>query len=168
MAANMKVLFIGRFQPFHKGHLRVVQEASKKYDEVIIGIGSSQYSDTSDNPFTFEERIRMIEDTLIAEDIGNYTIFAVPDINDDHRWVEHVETLVPKFDVVYTGNQKTDRLFRQKHYVVKRVEIVPNTSGTTIRNRMIGDKGWKELVPKQVSDYIDDIEGVKRVKEITS
>ena len=52
----MKALFIGRFQPFHNGHLKVVQEILKEFDEVIIGIGSSKYSGTLDNPFSGEER----------------------------------------------------------------------------------------------------------------
>ena len=60
----MKALFVGRFQPLHKGHLQVFQNISKEYDEVIIGIGSSQYSDTSKNPFTSKEGKLMLEKSL--------------------------------------------------------------------------------------------------------
>ena len=60
----MKALFIGRFQPFHIGHLKVILEASKKYKKIIIGIGSSQYCNTIDNPFTYEERKLMIDESL--------------------------------------------------------------------------------------------------------
>ena len=42
----MKALFIGRFQPFHLGHLLLLQRLSTQYEEIIIGIGSSQYHDT--------------------------------------------------------------------------------------------------------------------------
>ena len=160
-------LFIGRFQPFHKGHLKDIKAALKECDELIIAIGSSQHSHTPDNPFSFEERVRMIGDTLSAEGVEHYTIFAVPDINDDTRWVEHVETLVPKFDVIYTGNMKTEKLFRQRYHEVKRVEVVPGINSTTIRKRMISDRGWQSLVPEQVVNYIEDINGVKRIKEIS-
>ena len=160
-------LFVGRFQPFHLGHLADIKAALKECDELIIAVGSSQHSHTADNPFSFEERVRMIEDTLIAEGVEHYTIFAVPDVNDDSRWVEHVETLVPKFDIVYTGNQKTDRLFKQRYHKVKRVEMVQGVNSTTIRKRMISDRGWQSLVPEQVSDYIKDIDGVKRLKEVS-
>ncbi len=160
-------LFVGRFQPFHKGHLKDIKSALKECDEVIIAIGSSQHSNKPDNPFTFEERVRMIEDVLSAEGIEKYTVFAVPDIIDDFKWVEHVETLVPKFDIVYTGNSKTEKLFRKRYHKVKRVEVLPGISSTIIRKRMLNDRDWRSLVPKQVSDYIDDIDGVKRVKEIS-
>jgi len=33
-------LFIGKFQPFHKGHLFALRQVLKKFDKVIIGIGS--------------------------------------------------------------------------------------------------------------------------------
>ena len=61
----MKALYIGRFQPFHNVHLKILQKFTKKYDEIIIGIGSAQYSNTLDNPFTLEERKLMIRKSRI-------------------------------------------------------------------------------------------------------
>jgi len=57
----MKALFIGRFQPFHKGHLLFLKSIYTQYDKIIIGIGSSQYSNSLDNPFSYDERKMMIE-----------------------------------------------------------------------------------------------------------
>ena len=116
-------LFIGRFQPFHKGHLQDIKEALKEVDELIIAIGSSQFSHTEENPFSVDERIEMIEDTLIANDISDYTIFPIPDIGNDSKWVEHIELIVPQFDVVFTGNELTEKLFREKKYKVIKVKI---------------------------------------------
>ncbi len=170
MAANMKVLFIGRFQPFHKGHLRVVQEASKKYDEVIIGIGSSQYSDTSDNPFTFEERELMIKKTLEKSVINNYRIISIPDIHNPPRWVDHVLSIVSDFDVVISNNSLTKRLFSEKDYNVKETPLYEKKkySGREIRRRMINSEPWDGLVPTEVSNFIKDIDGVNRVKELSN
>ncbi|HDM88409.1 MAG TPA: nicotinamide-nucleotide adenylyltransferase, partial [Candidatus Bathyarchaeota archaeon] len=39
-------LFIGRFQPPHLGHLHAIKQALEECDELIIVIGSSQYSHT--------------------------------------------------------------------------------------------------------------------------
>jgi len=33
-------LFVGRFQPFHKGHLRAVKDILGKVDELVIVVGS--------------------------------------------------------------------------------------------------------------------------------
>lgn len=170
MAANMKVLFIGRFQPFHKGHLRVVQEASKKYDEVIIGIGSSQYSDTSDNPFTSEERELMIKKTLEKTDINNYRIISIPDIHNPPKWVDHVLSIVSDFDVVISNNSLTKRLFSEKDYNVKETPLYEKKkySGREIRRRMINSEPWDDLVPTEVSNFIKDIDGGNRVKELSN
>ena len=61
-----KILFIGRFQPFHKGHLGTLEKIAKVEDvgEIVIGIGSSDQSFTSYNPFTVEEREEMIRSSL--------------------------------------------------------------------------------------------------------
>ncbi len=53
---ELTALLIGRFQPFHNGHLEVVKTISKKCDRMIIGIGSAQLSHTFENPFTAGER----------------------------------------------------------------------------------------------------------------
>ena len=49
----MRALYIGRFQPFHLGHLHIVKYILEVSKEVIIAIGSSG-SHTVHNPFTAE------------------------------------------------------------------------------------------------------------------
>lgn len=159
-------LFIGRFQPFHKGHLHAIKKALDDIDEIIIGVGSSQYVNTEDNPFSVEERIDMIESTLAKEDIGNCTIFPVPDIGDDSRWVEHVEVLLPKFDVVFSGNEFVMKLFRKKGYKVKKVDFLEGVKGTDVRDRIIKNQDWKALVPEETFKVIDKAKGVKRIAAI--
>lgn len=158
-------LFIGRFQPFHLGHLSDIKNALKDVDELVIGIGSSNEKHTKENPFTVEERIEMIDLVLPAEGITNYTVFPITDFHNDKKWLEHVETLVPKFDVVYTGNSWTERCFKGK-YKVKRVNMVEGISSTIIRHRMLKDDNWQSLVPKEVVDFISKIDGVERVKKL--
>ena len=116
-------LFIGRFQPFHLGHLNDIKNALKEVDELVIGVGSSDEKHTKDNPFTVKERIEMMDLVLPNNDIQNYTVFPIPDFHDDKRWVEHIETLVPEFDLVYTGNKWTEKCFKKK-YKVKKVKII--------------------------------------------
>ena len=36
-----RAFYIGRFQPFHKGHLKVISQIAREVDELVIGIGSA-------------------------------------------------------------------------------------------------------------------------------
>ena len=55
-----RALFVGRFQPFHYGHLHAVESILKENDELLLVVGSAQMSHEPDNPFTAGERIEMI------------------------------------------------------------------------------------------------------------
>jgi len=154
-------LFIGRFQPFHLGHLKDIKEALKEVDKLIIGVGSSQENHTKENPFSVKERIEMIEYVLSAEDIVSFKIFPIPDFKNDGKWVEHIETLVPKFDVVFTGNRWTEKCFRKKGYKIKKIKLIKGINSTTIRNRILKNKNWQELVPEKTIEYLKKIKGIK-------
>ena len=158
-------LFIGRFQPFHNAHLKDIKDILKKYDEVIIGIGSSEQENTIDNPFSKKERVEMIEITLTDNNIQNFTTFPIPDINDDDKWVEHVVSLVPKFDTVFSGNDKTIQLFSAKKYITRQIHLIPGISATEIRRRMLKENDWRDLVPISVVNYIEKMNGVERIKK---
>ena len=133
MTHIMIALFIGRFQPFHEGHLDALKQIKEK--NIIIGIGSAQYSGTLDNPYSFTERKKMIEKALSNSQL-NYKIVAIPDINDPPHWVEHVEKIVEKFAIVYTGNNFVAELFKEKKYPIKLLKKNINISGTEIRKKM--------------------------------
>ncbi|MGF3523208.1 MAG: adenylyltransferase/cytidyltransferase family protein, partial [Candidatus Bathyarchaeia archaeon] len=57
-------LYVGRFQPFHLGHLDAIQKILEEVEEIVIVIGSSQYSHNIHNPFTAGERLVMIRKAL--------------------------------------------------------------------------------------------------------
>ena len=56
------VAFILRGQPFHNAHYKIVQTSLEKYDKIVIILGSYRTTPTIKNPWTFEERKKMIED----------------------------------------------------------------------------------------------------------
>ena len=165
----MKALFVGRFQPFHKGHLRIIKEASEDFDEIIIGIGSSQYSNTFDNPFTDDERKEMIKAALKEIDVSNYRIVNIPDIHNPPRWVFHVLSIVSDFDVVISNNRLTLDLFKEKKYKVKQTPLYNKKmfSGKEIRRRIREDNPWKDTVPEKVKEIILKIDGVHRIKKLS-
>jgi nicotinamide-nucleotide adenylyltransferase len=162
----MKVLFIGRFQPFHRGHLKIIEEVSKNYSEVIIGIGSSQYSNSIDNPFTFDERKLMINNTLKKRNIKNFKIVPIPDIHNPPKWVDHVLSIVSEFDIVLSNNDLTKKLFSEKGFIVKKTQLYDKErySGKVIRYRIINNESWDDLVPHEVSKIIKNVNGEKRIR----
>ena len=165
----MIALFIGRFQPFHNGHLKVIENASKEYDKIIIGIGSSQYSNTAENPFSADERKVMIEKSLEKIGIKNYQIIFFPDIHNPPKWVDHVLSFFSDFDIVITNNFLTKSLFSEKGYKVLGTKLYKKNkySGKEIRKKIIKNEQWKNLVPSDVYNFILKINGEQRLKNIS-
>ena len=157
-------LFVGRFQPFHNGHLADVELALEKCDEVVIVVGSAQESRTADNPFTAEERCELIDAALAAEDITAYQIVVLEDINDDNMWVEHVKAHVGSFDSVYTGNDYVASLFKAAKSKLVIVPLIDDIAATTIRARMVSGGQWEEMVPDAVIAKIKALDLKKHVK----
>ncbi len=56
----MDGLLIGRFQPFHLGHLEALRFALSKVDKLWVGLGSSNKPVEKNNPFTAQQRKEMI------------------------------------------------------------------------------------------------------------
>ena len=149
-----RALFIGRFQPFHNGHLHVAKSLSGKFDELIIGIGSSQEKNTRNNPFSYNERKAMISNALKANNIRNFKIFPVPDLYDDYKWTNYILKNLPKFDVAHSGNDWTIRCFRKHKIKAVKIRLVKGLSSTKIRHLIKNNKKWENLVPKEIYGYI--------------
>ena len=158
------VLFVTRAQPFHLGHLKVIEWILKKYDKVTIVIGSSQESNTEENPFTFEERKKMIQNTLKSENIqgGKYEIIGIPDVHDDKTWVKNILKKA-KFNVVFTKNSWTKRCFTHTKIPVKDHPMFGSISASEIRRLMKEDREWEDLVPREVKKIIKKIDLKKRL-----
>ena len=167
MPSKPTALFIGRFQPFHTGHLLVVQGMVKVSGKVIIAIGSSQESGTEKNPFTTEERREMIQRTLQTENViplYDVNFIEVPDQKDDAEWTKHILELAGSVDKLWTGDEKTKKCFEGTGIEVQDIKEVPGINGTDIRCMMKEGGDWKEKVPTDVHVYLKEIHGVNRVK----
>ncbi|MCS7386964.1 MAG: nicotinamide-nucleotide adenylyltransferase [archaeon GB-1867-005] len=163
--------YVGKFQPFHKGHLKCVKYVLDRVEELIIVLGSSQYSHSLENPFTAGERIEMIRLALREAGIpcDRYMIVPVPDTNCVHAlWVARVVSYTPKFEVVFSNEPLTRRLFYESGFEVQNIPFFDREvlSATEVRRRMISGENWEELVPPIVAKYIKSIKGVERLKSL--
>ncbi len=163
-------LFVGRFQPFHLGHLSAIKDILKEIDELVIVIGSAQYSHNLNNPFTAGERLVMVCKALEEAGMDHSRVWVVP-VPDAHlhmMWVAAVEGYTPHFDVVYSNEPLTRRLFKEAGYKVKTVRFHERKlySSTEIRVRMQKNESWEKLVPKSVAAFIKEIDGVNRLRDL--
>jgi nicotinamide-nucleotide adenylyltransferase len=163
-------VFVGRFQPFHTGHLVVIKNLLKEVDELVIVIGSSQHSHSIDNPFTAGERLVMVCSALKEAGIlhGSWWVVPVPDVHVHMMWISQVIGYTPKFEVAYSNEPLTSRLFKEAGFEVKPIPFVERGiySSTEIRKRMLAGKNWEELVPKSVATFIKQIDGIQRLRDL--
>ena len=164
-------LYIGRFQPLHRGHLHSLLWCIEEVDELIVAVGSSDKSFESRNPFTAGERIELIRSALISEiedSMGKIILIPVPDIGTHVLWSYNLDLLVPRYKTVYTNDPFTNMLFEQRgKEIVSPIMINRDRmSATEVRNRMANDNNWQELVPESTIKLIDEFKGIERIKRL--
>jgi bifunctional NMN adenylyltransferase/nudix hydrolase len=169
------LVFIGRFQPFHNEHKRIIDAATALSKKVLILVGSSGKARTIRNPFTFAERRDMIQhhysDNLIIRPLFDKTY-------NDSAWVKQVQHIVSStaleihndggFHNDGIGNMKIGligaskdassyylKLFPQYNSV--NVDIQTDTNSTDIRKTYFED-GFivpYNNVPENVQDFLN-------------
>ncbi len=163
-----KGLYIGRFQPFHNGHYKVIGEIIDDLEYLIIGVGSAKESYTAKNPFTCGERVLMIRNSLKPSWREKCIIIPIDDINRYNVWVSHVEDLTPPFDLVVGNSALTALLFSDKGYYIKNPKEYSREKykGEVIRNKMRKGNEWRESVPEETAVVIDGIRGLERIRNL--
>jgi nicotinamide-nucleotide adenylyltransferase len=161
---------VGRFQPFHNGHLAAVKYALGEVKYLYVVVGSAQRSHERDNPFTAAERIAMVKSALDGNGVDPASWMAIPiaDADSHSLWVSSIESMVPKFDVVFTNDALTFLLFKEEGIEVKSVPYLDRSkySATNVRDRILERKDWQSLVPPQVAKLVNQFGGVDRVRSL--
>ncbi|MEM4554710.1 MAG: nicotinamide-nucleotide adenylyltransferase [Candidatus Anstonellaceae archaeon] len=164
-------LFIGRFQPFHNGHFHALKWIAKRSSKIIVAIGSAQEAFKPANPFSAAERKRMIEKALARSTLKKkVTIRFLTDINDNNKWVKHVDKNLPKYDVVYSNNPLVQKLMRKAGKKVKPMPFFEKEkfNATKIRRMIIKGMEWEDMVPKGVFLFLAEIGAKERLKAIAN
>ena len=146
----MNGFLIGRFQPFHLGHLDALRFALSKVDKLWIGLGSSNKPLQKNNPFSAEERKEMILSSIDESMKPRIQIYFIPDLENHIKWIELIDTLVPKFDTVFTNDELTKHLYSKRDVEVLPIPFVKRDilSGTNIRDMIISNQTWEDFVPE--------------------
>lgn len=170
---SQTAVIIGRFQPFHLGHLELVKQTSSECGELFLLIGSSQENYTIYNPFTTGERIKMIRDSLINAkfDLNKILITHIPDEPNNARWFSNIRSYLPPFDVFYTGNAFMSILLEREEIEIRQpnFRIKDTYNGSKIRKMMVENESrWEQLVPLAVKNLIFEIKGVDRMQKLNN
>ncbi len=164
----MDGLLIGRFQPFHLGHLDAVLFGLARTENLFIGIGSSNKSNEMKNPFSAGERREMIVSSIEPSMIDRIKVFDIPDVGNHEKWTFEIDQIVPKYDTVFTNDEFTKTLFEKRQINVIPVVLKDREkfSGTNIRQLIAGDKNWQDLVPQGTRKVLDNLNAKERLKNL--
>ena len=87
-------ILIGRFQPFHAGHLALLQLALQHAPQVLVVLGSSFAARSTKNPFTWQERAAMIRASVGPAERARIHFLAIRDYYHEQRWSQALQQSV--------------------------------------------------------------------------
>lgn len=163
----MRVLLVGRFQPFHFGHLKLLKQA-EKIGDVIIALGSANESGTQKNPMTASERRECIERVLSDKNFEAEFV-ELPDFHDNDKWTDYLLSKISDFDVAISGNELVRRLLRDRGYDAREPEFLRDTwkyNGTYVRETIAKGGDYESLVPEAVAKFLKEQKIIERIQSL--
>lgn len=162
------LVLIGRFQPFHNAHLEIVRRATALANKLVIITGSANQPRTYKNPFTSNERERMIRDATRGM-LGaiSINVEANPDtMYNDQAWAIRVQALVAKHTqpgekIAVIGHKKDESSFYLDMFPqwgFENVEEIEPLSAVNIRDLFFkysfNSNFIKNVVPESTYDLL--------------
>lgn len=166
---------IGRFQPFHTGHLKLIKKALKDCEKVLVLIGSCTKSPDYKNPLASATRRDMVLEVTHKLAGNDLYLLPIKDFPLDHEWVSEVIGYVNSFEedptlvTIYTSER--DAEFYRTNFIYNldvtlRDDVV--VTGTDIRKEMYEDRTVSKDVPlklrKGLREFMETAE-FKRLKD---
>ena len=179
-------VYIGRFQPMHNGHLETIKKALELSDKLIIFVGSSNKPKSVKNPFTTEERIKLLSDSIrleYGEDLNPSWVDYTPDsilnkiiflplrdyIYNDYKWASEVTAKAMSVgatmntDTGLFGCLKDDSSYYLKMFPKWDLNIEPyrwNLDATDVRTHyyeiVTTGELANEISASRIPEYIDN------------
>lgn len=158
---------IGRFQPLHKNHVKLIEKAAEIAENVIIIVGSAYAASNIKNPFSFETRRKLIQDTfpeyapLPKGEPGHHTLewtgrLKVEGVRDyfysDNVWVSNVQAIVSKYakegdSIALVGSWKDESSWYLKMF--PQWDFVPFSDSTHLSATQVRDVFFN-VIPSEI------------------
>jgi nicotinamide-nucleotide adenylyltransferase len=143
-----KAVFLGRFQPMHLGHHKVIESRRERHERFLVAVGSADREREEENPLSFEERKKIIR-TCFPD-------LEVMPVEDDERteegnmrWAESLEEKTGA-DLIITNNDLVRELVKEHTGMETEQQEIHEPgvySGTEVRRRIRSGEEWRYLVP---------------------
>jgi len=161
----MNGLLIGRFQPFHLGHLAALEFALSKVDKLWLGLGSSNKPMEKNNPFSVEERQQMILSSIEDSIKNKISIYPIPDLDNHVKWIENIDMIVPDYEIVFSNDPMTEHLYSKRNVDVITIPFLKRDqlSGTRLRELIKSDHKWDDLVPEGTKILLQNFDAKNRL-----
>jgi len=171
-------VFIGRFQPLTVAHLRIIEEALKQSNKLIIVVGSHRTSLSIKNPWTFVERNNMICSSV--NKIFNHDPIIVPVkdyIYNDTMWITSMQNQIANIvgdskSVKLYGHFKDDSSYYLNYFPQWELIKQPNyyrINATDIRYSLFENKtDWKNKVHESLHHDILSLKQNSRYDDLLS
>jgi len=107
----------------------------------------------------------MLLSSLKPDERARILILPIRDVNRYSVWVNHVESYVPPFDVVFSNSDLTRSLFKEAGYSVRKTKAYnpDEYSATEIRRRIVAGERWESLVPEPVEAFLNALNAKQRL-----
>ncbi|SFO06288.1 phosphonoformate cytidylyltransferase [Pseudonocardia ammonioxydans] len=163
----------GRFQPVHEQHLELFELALREAEHLVVAVTNpdtrARHEETTSehrhlaeaNPFTYYERLRLLEAALAERGLSNRTAIVPFDLTRPETWHEYVPGHALQWVRAYSAweRQKAGRL-ADAGYEVTVLDGDPATrlSASDIRAHLDADRAvWARLVPPAVAPVLSEL-----------
>jgi bifunctional NMN adenylyltransferase/nudix hydrolase len=172
------LVFIGRFQPLHNAHLEIIKRCAALADQLVVIAGSARQPRTYKNPFTFEERKRMILAATAGLDMQVYVEPNIDTIYNDQAWAVRIQGIHSKYQTLGTktaiiGHKKDNSsfyldMFPQWDYI--NVDEIEPLSAVDIRDlyfkESVNYNFLKGVIPQTTYDFLLDFAHTEEYRQI--
>jgi len=172
---HASIAIVGRFQPFHLDHLQLVMYGLTLADKVIVGITNpdnrslkavatnTHRHQPSANPFTYLERLRIIDAALRCAAVATDRYEVVPFPLDDSRvWADYIPYSTPQLVRVFSAWERDKAATLQRGgYVVELLQGDPEQkiSASDVRAAMAVGQPWQHWLPSGAAEVVASLPG---------
>ncbi len=172
------IVFIGRFQPLHNAHVEIIRKASELANKVIVVVGSANQPRTFKNPFSYEERESLIQETLMTLETELFVESNYDTIYNDDAWAVRVQNIVAKHTtedskVAIIGHKKDETSFYLDmfpQWELVEVDLIEELSASQIRQLYFKEdfnpNFIRSVVPQNVLEYLNKFAKTEEYKQI--